>query len=72
MLAHPVVEDGFVVVEDEAFLGVQLAEIGGDAEGGQRFGQPLFPLPKPNRVQVSVAHQVDALGGISGHRVVQC
>ena len=66
VLFDPVVEESFVVVEDEAGGSVLVAEVGGGAEGGDGFGEPFFPLPEPDGVEVCVAHEVEAYGGL-GH-----
>ncbi len=61
----PLIEDDFVVVENEA--GELLAQVCGGAEGGEHGGRALFPFPQPDRVEVGIADEVD---GSSVHSVI--
>jgi len=55
---YPLVEQGLIVVEDEAIEG--LAQVCRRAKCGDCFSSTLFPFPKPNRVDMRVAQKVHA------------
>ena len=72
VLLHPLVEDRLVVVEDEAVE--LLAQVGRRAEGGDRLGGALLPLPQPDGIEMGLAHEMDdglAHGGSSRRKWVR-
>ncbi len=54
----PLVEDDLIVVENKP--GELLDQVGRAAKRGNRFCRALLPLPEPNRIEMSVADQVNS------------
>jgi hypothetical protein len=54
---YPLIEDRLVVIEDEAFVLVK--NIDGISKRRQRLGTSFFPSPLPDRIEVSIADQMN-------------
>jgi hypothetical protein len=53
---NPLIQDCFIVVEYKLFI--LFAKLSGCPESGESFTSPLFPLPKPNWVEMSVTDEI--------------
>jgi hypothetical protein len=56
----PFIQDRFIVVEYKLFI--FFAKLSRGPEGGESFSSALFPVPKPDGIEMSITDKIKSLG----------